>query len=186
MINMFKNKKGFIGAIGDDLPSLIPIFLGLIIFFAVFLSTYNTYKTSTGLYSLEQEAISISMILKSEPLIPDYNLFMKTCNKVSTNKKWNAFIIELDLNTELQDTLKINSPDEIYNTQIKTFQEPPPISKINKYICDDNKDNLIELLNTSDATTKKITYLYPITLQDGRYAKPARLYVIVSEEQKSV
>jgi len=185
---MFKNKKGFIGAIGDDLPSLIPIFLGLIIFFAVFLSTYNTYKTSTGLYSLEQEAISISMNLKSEPLIPDYNLFMKTCNKVSTNKKWNAFIIDLPLDINSQETLSINNPDNIYQNQIKEF----PITNLSgaitykKYICDDNLENLTELLNISDSTTKKITYLYPITLQDGRYAKPARLYVIVSEEQKDI
>ncbi|MEI8364121.1 MAG: hypothetical protein WCF78_01550, partial [archaeon] len=166
---MVKNKKGFIGAIGDDLPSLIPIFLGLIIFFAVFLSTYNTYKTSTGLYSLEQEAISISMILKSEPLIPDYNLFMKTCNKVSTNKKWNAFIIDLDLNTDNQNTLNISRPDIIYTEQIKTFTETPPAINPKKYICDDNQENLEDLLNISDSTTKKITYLYPITLQDGIY-----------------
>ncbi len=183
---MVKNKKGFIGAIGDDLPSLIPIFLGLIIFFAVFLSTYNTYKTNTGLYSLEQEAISISMILKSEPLIPDYNLFMKTCNKVSTTKKWNAFIVDLPLDTNQQEILSINDPDNLYGNQIKIFPEDPATNPPKRYICDDNLENLTNLLNIKDATTKKITYLYPITLQDGKFAKPARLYVIVSEEQKDV
>jgi len=179
---MVKTKKGFIGAIGDDLPSLIPIFLGLIIFFAVFLSSYNTYKTNTGLYSLEQEAISISMILKSEPLISDYNIFMKTCNKVSTNKKWNAFIVDLPLDVNQQEVLNINNINQLYGQQIKIFIDDPQ----KKYICDNNLENLTYILNINDSITKKITYLYPITLQDGKYAKPARLYVVVSEEQKDV
>jgi len=177
-------EKGFIGAIGDDLPSLIPIFLGLIIFFSVFLSTYNTYKSNTSLYSLRQEAISISMTIKSEPLISDYNHFQKICNKVSTTKEWNAFITSLPINIELQNQnqIEINNITKLYNTQILTYIEDYQNPDPKRYICKDNLEKLENILNTEDITKKKIVYLYPITLQQGEYATPAKLYVIVSDK----
>jgi len=175
-------EKGFIGAIGDDLPSLIPIFLGLIIFFAVFLSTYNTYKSNTSLYTLQQEAISISMTIKSEPLISDYNHFQKICNKVSTTKEWNAFITPLPINIENQIPLNVANIEYIYNNQLSTYTSEPPNPVTKKYICNDDQDQLTKLLDMKDSTKKRIVYLYPITLQQGEYAIPAKLYVIVSDK----
>ena len=181
-------EKGFIGAIGDDLPSLIPIFLGLIIFFAVFLSTYNTYKSNTSLYSLEQEAISISMTIKSEPLISDYNNFKRICNKVSTSKEWNAFITPLPINVNIQNDpenkLDILNIDNLFNNQILTYSplEIIPVPEPKKYICKDDGEQLKEILNTDDPTKERIVYLYPITVQQGEYAVPAKLYVIVSDK----
>ena len=164
---MNKKEKGFIGAIGDDLPSLIPIFVGLMIFFAVFLSTYNNYKTTTNLYSLQQDAISISITLKSEPLIPDYNLFMKTCNKVNSTKNWNAFLVDLPLNINDQ---KVLSKDTFEDEIVKDDETE------NKYIC---KEMTEDELFTNDPTVKKIVYMYPITLIRNTFATPAKLYVIV-------
>jgi len=127
------------------------------------------------------------MNLKSEPLISDYNLFVKTCNKINTSKKWNAFIVPLPLDTTEQDkqTLNILDPADVYSKiKVQSIMTPEGLTIENKYICDDNQERFEELLNLKDTTIKKITYLYPITLQDGKFAKPAKLYVIVSEEQK--
>jgi len=166
-----KNKKGLIGAIGDDLPSLIPIFLGLVVFFAVFLNTYNVYKDTSNLYDLQQEAIKIAMTLKAEPLIPDYNFFNETCGKVNTTTNWTAFLIDLPLDTNKQISL---SPDTFADNIIKDTEE-------NLFICgDDNIESVQKLLQNNSS---KLIYLYPITVQrkieNVEHALPAKLYVIV-------
>ncbi len=169
--------KGFIGAIGDDLPSLIPIFLGLIIFFSVFLNTYNVYKDNTDLYSLQQEGISISMILKSEPLIPDYDEFERICSKINSTKRWTAFLVDLPMDIEEQ---KILPPDKdtIFEEHILHYIDIE--QDINKeYLCPNSEDNFNELNFTNQNT--KLIYMYPITLQKELHAVPAKLYVIVWE-----
>ena len=41
------NQKGFLGPIGDDLPSLIPIIFGLVIFFAVFNTGFQAFQNKS-------------------------------------------------------------------------------------------------------------------------------------------
>jgi len=166
------NKKGYIGAIGDDLPSLIPIFLGITIFFAVFLNTYNVYRNNTDLYSLRNDAINISSIMKEEPLIADQNQFNKSCERINTKYHWNAFIIPFDLNSENYRPLKPEELDldAVYQHWEET--DTPP----RKLICDsEGLDSLKEALETKDVTI----YKYPITVQQRFYAEPAWLYVAV-------
>jgi hypothetical protein len=169
---MNKNKKGYIGAIGDDLPSLIPIFVGLTIFFAVFLNTYNVYRNNTDLYSLRNDAINISGIIKENPLISDQNQFIKSCNRVKTKYNWNAFVTPLDLNSQNYKGLTINdlNDENIMKHWAETANSP------RKLIC--NKEGLDELktaLQTKDVTV----YKYPITVQQQFYVEPAWLYVVV-------
>ena len=169
---MNKNKKGYIGGIGDDLPSLIPIFVGLTIFFAVFLNTYNVYRNNTDLYSLRNDAINISGIIKENPLISDQNQFIKSCNRVKTKYNWNAFVTPLDLNSQNYKGLTINdlNDENIMKHWAETANSP------RKLIC--NKEGLDELktaLQTKDVTV----YKYPITVQQQFYVEPAWLYVVV-------
>jgi hypothetical protein len=176
---IFKNKsKGFIGAIGDDLPSLIPIFIGLIIFFSVFLSTYNVYKDKTNLYSLEQEAVTISLTLKEEPIISNYNIFQHQCNLVNTNKKWTAFVTDLDLNSDNQKSINTNHIED----SIVTFEDEDGDDK-NIFICNNlYKEIILDSENNFFQTqNKKIVYLFPITLQENTFAKVKKLYIIVWE-----
>ena len=159
------NKKGYIGAIGDDLPSLIPIFLGLMIFFSVFLSTYNIYKDNTKIYSLQNEAISISSTIKEEPLISDYDQFIDTCNKVNSTANWNAFLVNLDMNTDKQTVL--NKVDLDQNIIKDTSTNQP-------FQCKDIGD--FQNLNDSKKT---IIYMFPITLQYNLHNIPVKLYVVI-------
>lgn len=177
-MKLIENKKGFIGAIGDDLPSLIPIFLGLVVFFSVFLSVFNDYNSKNNLFNLNQEAVEISMQLKSDPVIIDHNHFIEKCNLIRTPKNWNAILVDLPLNTNnfkgisLQD-LKAN----YITTGVFSEQDPDNPSINNYYIC--NQENLENLDLTSD---KIISYLYPVTLQrQTGHTSPVRLYVLVWE-----
>lgn len=168
-----KNKKGYIGAIGDDLPSLIPIFVGLTIFFAVFLNTYNVYRNNTDLYSLRNDAINISGIIKENPIIPDQNQFIKTCQRVKTKYNWNAFITPLDLNSQNYKGLTINdlaNNEQIMKHWAETGNNP------RKLICNsEGLDELRTALLTKDVTI----YKYPITVQQQFYVEPAWLYILV-------
>lgn len=165
------NKKGYIGAIGDDLPSLIPIFLGITIFFAVFLSTYNVYRNNTDLYSVKNDAINISGIIKEDPLFSDYNSFKRTCNKVDTKYNWSAFVTPLDLNSENYEVLKA---DKLDAEKLIKHWESPETGK--EFYCG-NKD--LEELKTVLQTKDTIVYRYPVTVQQEFYVEPAWLYVVV-------
>jgi hypothetical protein len=166
------NKKGYIGAIGDDLPSLIAIFVGLTIFFAVFLNTYNVYRNNTDLYSLRNDAINISGIIKENPIISDQNQFIKSCNRVKTKYNWNAFIIPLDLNSENYNGLTIDDleVENIMKHWAETESQP------RKLICDsEGLGALRTALQIKDVTV----YKYPITVQQQFYVEPAWIYIVV-------
>lgn len=166
------NKKGYIGAIGDDLPSLIPIFVGLTIFFAVFLNTYNVYRNNTDLYSLRNDAINISGIIKENPLISDQNQFIKSCNRVKTKYNWNAFVTPLDLNSQNYKGLTINDLND--GNIMKHWAETGTTPR--KLICNSGGlDELKTALQTKDVTV----YKYPITVQQQFYVEPAWLYIVV-------
>lgn len=162
-------KKGYIGAIGDDLPSLIPIFVGLTIFFAVFLNTYNIYRNNTDLYSLRNDAINISGILKEEPLIADQNRFIKTCARINTKYSWNALVTPLDLNSQNYRGLIIDDLDVNANI-MQHWAETD-----RRLICNDGLDILKNALKTKEVTV----YKYPITVQQQYFVEPAWLYVFV-------
>lgn len=162
--------KGYIGAIGDDLPSLIPIFLGITIFFSVFLSTYNVYRNNTDLYSIKNDAINISGILKEEPLYSDSNAFFKTCDKIKTKYNWNAFVIPLDLNTDNYQSLEVESLR--YDSFIKHWDD----SEGRPFFCGNTGiDILISSLRTKDV----IVYRFPVTVQQEFFVEPTWLYVMV-------
>ena len=161
--------KGYIGAIGDDLPSLIPIFLGITIFFSVFLSTYNVYRNNTDFYSLKNDAINISGILKEDPLFSDYNAFVKTCAKVNTKYNWNAFVIPLDLNTDNYQVFQVSNISE---ENLSKHWQSPDVG----FFCG-NKE--MEDLKTSLMSKDVIVYRYPVTIQQKFYVEPAWLYVTI-------
>jgi hypothetical protein len=172
---MIESKKGFIGAIGDDLPSLIPIFIGLMIFFAVFLNVFNDYNAKNKMYGLNQEAIEISMQLKSDPVIISRDHFLEKCNKINSTKRWMAFLVDLPLDTISYQDLTLDgfiSDHEDY--VLKTIDDS---GDLDHFICNENYLN-----DLNDKSIRKIDFLYPITVQrDSGVTTPARLYILIWE-----
>jgi hypothetical protein len=175
--------KGYIGSIGDDLPSLIPLFLGIVLFFAVFINTYNVYTQSTSLYNMQDEALRIALILKEEPVIIDHNFFIDVCKKVDTTYNWTAFITDIDLNASKNmpinlQKLKQEKDNEIENQSIayeKLDEEDDP----KQFICGDYNN----FLNISEKRTSKIiNYMFPLTRQQEVNSTPVKLYVIMWNE----
>ena len=169
------NQKGFIGSIGDDLPSLIPIFLGLVVFFSVFLGVFNDYNQKNKIYTLNQEAVEISMQLKSDPVIVDYEHFMNKCNSVKSTKNWNAFLVDLPLDTDYYKAINIQGITENYENDVIEYEDD--FGNIDHYIC--NIENLEQL---KDPSKNIINFLYPLVLQNKNgFSTTARLYILIWE-----
>lgn len=75
--------KGFIGPIGDDLPSLIPIVVGLLLFFMTFAMVLSAYNTKNALISQQSEMTSVARELKGDSLIFGVDWFLGNCQKLA-------------------------------------------------------------------------------------------------------
>ncbi len=82
------NNKAFLGAIGDDLPSLIPLIFAVIVFLSVFTSTWNTYGQKTDRMEIFIYALKIGDIISSQDYIDNHEAFQINCEKAKAEKKY--------------------------------------------------------------------------------------------------
>jgi hypothetical protein len=99
-------KKGFIGPIGDDLPSLIPLIFSLVIFFATFNQTFMIYRSTASRFELVLDALRISNALRGDKYINDFQEFEQLCNNVNP--------IGLFFKAGLVDLTEYHKPIDIY------------------------------------------------------------------------
>ena len=66
-----KHERGFIGPIGDDLPSLIMIVLALTLFFSGVVFCLNAYNQKIDNMHILTGAMDISRVLTRTSLVPD-------------------------------------------------------------------------------------------------------------------
>jgi len=86
-------KRGFIGPIGDDLPSLIPIVTGLVIFFSIFVLTLNTYNEKNNYLEKQIDMTSVARDLKGDSLILNWSQFNDRCSAMKVKRYPYSFII---------------------------------------------------------------------------------------------
>jgi hypothetical protein len=87
----FLNFKGFIGAIGDDLPSLIPVMVALLLFFSIFSFTLSAYNSRSMDLQKKIEMVSIARVLKGNSLILSLEQFRASCDSILSKKKAFSF-----------------------------------------------------------------------------------------------
>lgn len=75
-----KAQRGYLGPIGDDIPSLIPIIVGLITFFGAFTYTLNEYNHRTQTFAADRDSLIIANALKGDSYLSNYTEFAKACN----------------------------------------------------------------------------------------------------------
>ncbi|MFH0970710.1 MAG: hypothetical protein V1776_04605 [Candidatus Diapherotrites archaeon] len=71
--------RGYLGPIGDDIPSLIPILVGLITFFAAFTFTLNEYNARATSFSADRDTLIVANALKGDSYIATPNEFENAC-----------------------------------------------------------------------------------------------------------
>ena len=85
-------EKGFIGAIGDDLPSLVPIVIALLLFFLVFGAALTTYNTQNSDLRERIETLSVARVLKGNSLLPNAAQFEENCAKAKLKPRPYSFV----------------------------------------------------------------------------------------------
>jgi len=192
-------KKGFIGSIGDDLPSLIPLFFALMIFFVGLAFAFTTINTKNITINTYVDSLTIAKTALSDASYSNYDEFLETNKSLVTLSNYIYGLIYFDdpeFNLEsffegnLQDAfIKLCSnknillKEDFMLTSSGTTQE----------YCEDEKTFLItsssvkEKLDADDSYSifvdfkhkKYFYYTYPVTLLTPLGYKVVYLLVLV-------
>jgi hypothetical protein len=85
-MKLFSKSKGFIGPIGDDLPSLIPIVVSLVLFFTIFALTLTTYNSKNIFIEKQMNMTSVAREIKGDSLFLDVSQFQSRCSAIQVKK----------------------------------------------------------------------------------------------------
>ncbi|MCX6798772.1 MAG: hypothetical protein NTW59_01595 [Candidatus Diapherotrites archaeon] len=79
-----ENEKGFLGPIGDDLPSLIPLLFALVMFFYVFTFTWGVFDKRDASFDNAMDILRVSNSLKGNNYITGFVEFSGRCEEAKT------------------------------------------------------------------------------------------------------
>jgi hypothetical protein len=96
------SSKGFLGPIGDDLPSLIPIVFALTMFFYVFTFAWNTFDEKNRAFDTEISILRLASVLKANSYIPNHAVFAERCNTAKSQRgiRFKAGLLPLHVKLE--------------------------------------------------------------------------------------
>ncbi|MBM3282494.1 MAG: hypothetical protein FJY86_04115 [Candidatus Diapherotrites archaeon] len=77
-----QSSRGYLGPIGDDIPSLIPIIVGMITFFAAFTFTLNEYNQRSASFSADRDTLIIANALKGDSYLSTFQEFDDACKGI--------------------------------------------------------------------------------------------------------
>jgi hypothetical protein len=177
------SRKGFIGAIGDDLPSLIPIVFALLIFFTVFTTTLNVYNSANSNVATEMGMLSVARTLKGDSLMLNVTQFQKRCDDVRIQSYPHNFMVAVykadkDLDTVIED---FSEPD-IDVSYSENFLTQDVGGSKETYFCGYRKigaKNFGEVGAGNQAREEYILRYYPIAIQTELTIDGKDYYVII-------
>jgi len=188
----FNSPKGFIGPIGDDLPSLIPIVFALAVFFSAFNVALENFDSKNIGFSDDLDALKIARVLRSNGYIVNYENFQQLCNLVEVRSvNYAAGIAELNSNPE--DSL---DPSKPYDYSIEGILDSAGGSDVlAKLFYKDDSGKVFSCTNLKEPDTglssdvivgkKAIIRVYPVIVEKqragdlGLISSPMQLVVIV-------
>ncbi len=90
-------RRGFIGPIGDDIPSIFPIIAGIVLFIATLIYANNEFSSKNDAINLRKAGLDLSYIVVEKGYVNQYG-FGNTCNdllKPSATKNGVYFAVML-------------------------------------------------------------------------------------------
>ncbi len=169
------SEKGFLGPIGDDLPSLIPLLFALLIFFSTFSFTYSVFSTKNEAFQRDIDVLNISRGLKGTNYVAGHNSFMESCNSLDpTNLSYRAVVTNFF--TAPENYCPENGCDLSDLSGIKIFDLKPYSLEGNLIECAKGEfpDDPQEFFEENNFVSK----VYPLVVEDKRIVKPMHLVVI--------
>ncbi|MBU2099871.1 hypothetical protein KKG83_03975 [Candidatus Micrarchaeota archaeon] len=169
--------KGYLGPIGDDLPSLIPLMFALIIFFSSFYMTIDTYNTKTVDFENDIAVVQVSATLRGTGLVSSLADFQKYCNALNVRQPYfSAGIVSLDQNFDFF--------DESFNLDVLYLSEEDSGNE-GKFKCS-NTEKILTKGIILQSNSKVVSRIYPLVLEQKVEGKsrmvPVKLVVIAWQE----
>ncbi len=97
MVFLMFSSKGFLGPIGDDLPSLIPLVFSLVLFFTTFTFAFNAFESRNSYFDDSVNILTISSSLKQGSYILNHSQFLESCNGLSVSRlNFKVALVSLD------------------------------------------------------------------------------------------
>ncbi|MDD4251108.1 MAG: hypothetical protein PHX27_02860 [Candidatus ainarchaeum sp.] len=165
------NKKGFIGSIGDDLPSLMPIIVALLLFFTIFSITLSSYTEKNVLLKKNISLMNISREIKGDSLITSVDAFSNNCNRIKFNQYSENFMIAIYSNETIT---KMFANGKSFLDDFKEVDAENPESSDNFLTAINNKGDeeayfcYYQKIGGKQITNNKINYVtrfYPVAVQ---------------------
>jgi len=187
------NKKGFLGPIGDDLPSLIPLIFALVIFFSTFTFAFTVFNQKNSDFQSDLDVMNIARVLKGTNLISSIEDFQKSCATLNiTSLKFRAGITNFysaPENYPLGNDYEESSnpyPRNVYNLEFfQTDTNPAEGAEPHKEVIECS--NIVsgstleqELQNPEKyfRDKKLLVRVYPVAMQHNRIVYPMHLVVM--------
>jgi len=178
-------EKGFIGAIGDDLPSLIPIVCALLIFFSAFSATLSIYNTENARVSTDMGMLSIARSLKGDSLLLNFSQFEKRCDDLRLQKYPYNFMVAIygadkDLDTVISDFAETEAGYGGYISN--SFLTGEAGGSIKSYFCGYRKlgsKDFGAIGSGNKAREEYILRYYPVAVQTKVTIDGKEYYVII-------
>lgn len=162
-----KNEEGFLGPIGDDLPSLIPLLFGLVIFFSSFAFAFQTFEEKSNSFQNDLDALRVAATLKSDGYVTNWQEFQDLCETI-TVKRLNYVAGLIDI-----------QPTEGENIFDLEFEESNENNESfgRKFSC--SNQELSEFSFEALTGKRLISRTFPIILQKNKISYPKRLVVVL-------
>ncbi|MDD5163662.1 MAG: hypothetical protein PHD95_05655 [Candidatus ainarchaeum sp.] len=118
--------KGFLGPIGDDLPSLIPLVFALIIFFYSFTFAWNAFDQKNRFFDDSKDVLDLASIMRGNSYVAGFDSFKESCANAQSGVKRIKFVVglvELSSNPLAGASSLAGSPAEHFNPDGKEFSD---------------------------------------------------------------
>lgn len=91
------SSSGFLGPIGDDLPSLIPLTFALILFFSTFTFAFNSFEKRNSYFRDSLSILGIASGLKQDSYIVGHESFSNLCDGLKSSRlNFKAGLVDLN------------------------------------------------------------------------------------------
>ena len=86
MCALIQGKKGFIGPIGDDLPSLLIVIITLTMFFSSIIFAFDLYQQKRENLNINEGALGIAKAFTSKGILTDNDIDKASTNSIVIKK----------------------------------------------------------------------------------------------------
>jgi hypothetical protein len=167
-------KRAFLGPIGDDLPSLIPLLFALVMFFSTFTYAFNVFEGRNSSFSDDLAVLKMGTTLKSNGYIETAEAFYRRCANIGP-ARLNYLAAVTDAATAKEEFIarELGNDASLYSGIDVYFLVPYKVASL-PLSC----TSLEEWQPPPLAAENLIVRSFPVVVEDNKVVKPMHLVVV--------